>query len=68
MLFVDKNSQLTTKPDNFGINCQSNSDSYDKHVFWGNNFMGSHNFLLRWTVFSTRYSTLMLTAWTFSYY
>ena len=35
MLFVYTNSHLTTKPSNFDIKCQSNSESYDWHgLFW----------------------------------
>ena len=44
MQFVDKNSNLTTKPSNFDIKCQSNSESYDQHVFFGTKFKGGQNF------------------------
>ena len=35
MPFVDTNSHLTTKPSIFGMNCHSNSESYDRHHFFG---------------------------------
>ena len=35
MPFLDTNIHLTTKPYNFDIKCQSNSKSYDRHVFLG---------------------------------
>ena len=47
MPFLDTNSHLTTKPYNFDIKCQSNSESYDQHVFfWGPSLGGGQNFLL----------------------
>ena len=33
MPFLDTNSHLTTKPYNFDIKCQCNSESYDHHGF-----------------------------------
>ena len=33
MPFLDTNSHLTIKPYNLDIKCQSNSESYDQHVF-----------------------------------
>ena len=45
MPFVDTNSHLTTKPSNLDIKCHSNSESYDRHVFFGTNFRGGQNFL-----------------------
>ena len=66
MLFVDTNSHLTTKPHNCYIKCQSNSQSYEWHNFLGTKFRGGQDFFyLWWKVFSTRESTLALTAWTF---
>ena len=38
MPFLDTNSHLTTKPYNFDIQCQSNSESYDRHGFFGTKF------------------------------
>ena len=46
MPFLDTNSHLTTKPYNFDIKCQSNSESYDRHGFFGTKFRGGQNFLL----------------------
>ena len=45
MLFVDTNSHLTTKPLNFDIKFQRNSESYDKHGFFGTKFKGGQNLL-----------------------
>ena len=45
MPFVDTNSHLTTKPSNFDIKCHSNSESYDRHGFFGTKFRGGQNFL-----------------------
>ena len=45
MPFIDTNSHLTTKPSNFDIKCYSNSESYDRHGFFGTNFRGGQNFL-----------------------
>ena len=42
MPFLDTNSHLTTKPYNFDIKCQRNSESYDRHGF----FWGGQNFVL----------------------
>ena len=67
MPFVDTNSHLATKPYNFDIKCQSNSESYDQHIFFGTKFRGGQNFYLIWEVFPTRESTLGLTGWTFLY-
>ena len=39
-------SHLTTKPYNFDIKCQSNSESYDQHVFLGPSLGGGQTFLL----------------------
>ena len=33
MPFLNTNSNLTTKLHNFDIKCQSNSESYDQHIF-----------------------------------
>ena len=46
MPFLDTNSHLTTKPYNFDIKCQSNSESYDQHSFFVTKFRGGQNFLL----------------------
>ena len=46
MPFLDTNSHLTTKLYNFDIKCQSNSESYDRHGFFGNKLRGVKNFLL----------------------
>ena len=46
MPFLDSNSHLTTKPYNFDIKCQSNSESYDQHGFFGDKFRGGQNFLI----------------------
>ena len=46
MPFQDTNSHLTTKPYNFGIKCQTNSESYDRHGFLGTKLMGGQNFVL----------------------
>ena len=47
MPFLDTNSQMTTKPYNCDIKCQSNSESYDRHGFFGTKLRGGQNFLLR---------------------
>ena len=49
MPFVDTNSRLTTKPRNFDIKCQSNSESYDRHSFYGTKFRGGPIFFLLFT-------------------
>ena len=67
MAFVHTNSHLTTKPFNFDIKCQSNSESYDRQFFWGTNFQGVQNFYLPWEVFAMRESTLGMIGWTLSY-
>ena len=46
MLFLDTNSQLTTKPYTFDIKCQSISESYDRHGFGGPSLGGGQNFVL----------------------
>ena len=46
MPFLDTNSHLSTKPHNFDIKCQSNSESYDRHGFLGTKFRGGQNFVL----------------------
>ena len=46
MPFLDTNNHLTTKPYNFDIKCQSNSESYDQHGFFGTKFRGGQNFLI----------------------
>ena len=46
MLFLDTNSYLSTKPYNFDIKCQYNSESYDRHGFIGTKFRGRQNFVL----------------------
>ena len=46
MPFLDTNSHLKTKPNNLDIKCQGNSESYDRHGFWGTKFMGGQNFVL----------------------
>ena len=51
MPFLDTNSHLTTKPYNFDIKCQSNSESYDRHGFFGTKIRGGQNFLLTAGVF-----------------
>ena len=67
MLFLDTNSHLTTKPYNFDIKCQCNSESYDHHGFCGTKFRGGQSCCCWWKVFSTKESTLWLTDWTSSY-
>ena len=67
MPFLDTNSHLTTKPYNFDIKCQSNSESYDRHGFFGTKFGGGQNFYVRLDVFSTKGTTLVVTGWTLSY-
>ena len=70
MPFVDTNSHLTTKPSNFDIKCQSNSESYDQHGFLVTKFMGGGMVRIlyqRLEVFSRRGSTLLLTGWSLSY-
>ena len=44
MQFVDTNSYLTTKPSNFDLKCQSNSESYDRHILFATKFKGGQNF------------------------
>ena len=51
MPFLDTNSHLTTKPYSFDIKCHSNSESYDRHGFFGTKFWGGQNFLLTVVVF-----------------
>ena len=46
MPYLDTNSHLTTKPYNFDIKCQSNSESYDQHGFFGTKIRGGQRFLL----------------------
>ena len=46
MPFLDTNSHLTTKLYNFDIKCQSNSESYDRHIFFGTKFRGGQNLLI----------------------
>ena len=46
MPFLDTNSHLTIKPYNLDIKCQSNSESYDQHGFFGTKFWGTKSFLL----------------------
>ena len=46
MPFLDTNSQLTPKPYNFDIKCQSNTEGYDQHNFFGTKFWVGQNFLL----------------------
>ena len=46
MPFLDTNSHVTTKPYNFDIKYQSNSESYDWHGFLGTKFRGGQNYLL----------------------
>ena len=67
MPFLDTNSHLTTKPYNFDIKCQGNSESYDQHGFFGTKFRGGQNFLITVGGFTTRESTLGLTGRSFSY-
>ena len=45
MPFVDTNINLTTKTYSFDIKCQSNSESYDQHNFFGTKVRGGQNFL-----------------------
>ena len=40
------NRHRTTKPYNFDIKCQSNSESYDQHGFFGTKLRGGQNFTL----------------------
>ena len=51
MPFLDTNSHLTTKPYNFDIKCQSNSESYDWHNFFETKFRGGQIVLLLVGVF-----------------
>ena len=67
MPFVDTNSHLKTKPTNFDIKKYCNSESYDQHNFFGPSLGLVRIFHLRLEVFSTRESTLKLTAQTFSW-
>ena len=46
MPFLDTNSHLTIKPYNLDIKCQSNSESYDQHGFFGTKLRGGQKFLL----------------------
>ena len=46
MPFLDTNSHLTTRPYNFDIKCQGNSESFDRHRFFGTKFRGGQNFLI----------------------
>ena len=46
MPFLDTNSHLKTKPYNFDIKFQGNSESYDRHGFVGTKFRGGKNFLI----------------------
>ena len=52
MPFVDTKIHLMTKPYNFDIKCQSNSESYDQHGFFGTKFRGGQNFLYKTGGFS----------------
>ena len=45
MPVLDTNSHLTTKPYNFDIKCLSNSESYDRHGFFGTKYRGGQNLL-----------------------
>ena len=44
MPFVDTNSHLMTKSYNFDIKWHSNSESYDRHGYFGTKFRGGQNF------------------------
>ena len=46
MPFLDTNSHPTTKPYNFDIKCQGNSESYDRHGFFWTKFRGGQNCLI----------------------
>ena len=46
MPFLETNSQMTTKPYNCDIKCESNSASYNWHGFFGTKFRGGQSFLL----------------------
>ena len=46
MSFVDTNSHLKTKLHNFDIKCQSNSESYDRHSYFGIKFRGWSDFFI----------------------
>ena len=46
MPFMDTNSHRTTKPYNFDIKYQSNSESYDRHGFFRAKFRGGQIFLI----------------------
>ena len=69
MPFVDTISHLTTKPYNLDARCQCNSESYVKHNLFGTKFRGGQTFcnFLRFEVFTTSESTILLTGWTLSY-
>ena len=55
MPFLDTNSHLSTKPYNFDIKFQSNSESYDRHGFSGTKFRRGQNFVLTvWGFFNER--------------
>ena len=43
MQFVDTNIHLLTKPFNVDLNCQSNFESYEQHIFFWTK--GGQNFL-----------------------
>ena len=62
--FVDKNSHRTTKPHNFDIKCQCNSDT---HGFFWTKFGGVRIFYLRQEVFPMRESNLLMTGRTLFY-
>ena len=46
MPFLDTNSHLTTKPYNFDIKCQRNSESYDWHIFFWDQVKGGSEFFI----------------------
>ena len=46
MPFLDTNSHLKTEPYNFDIKCQSNSERYDRHGFFGTKFRGGQSFVI----------------------
>ena len=54
MTFLDTNSHLKTKPYNFDIKFQSNSESYERHGFWGPSLGGLQILYYQWEVFSSR--------------
>ena len=64
MQLVDTKSHLTTKPCNFEIKCQGNSERYEQHNFFASNFGGGQKFV--YLLGSCFESTLVVTGRTLS--